>query len=273
MLKVSNITIIGTGTMGPAMARGMLTNAVTKPANITMVSPSQERLDELTGELGVQTNTSSMDAAAEAEIVILAVKPHLMKAVCQEIRPVLDAKDLVLSVAAGVRIDTIRKCIGIKKMPIVRVMPNTPAQVGMGMSGWTATPEVSVGQKRNVKQILQALGEEMYFEEEDALDLVTAISGSGPAYFYYFIESLTKAGTSLGLPEKVASSLAQQTAYGAIELLKKRSATPAALRKEVTSPGGTTEAALKSLNTEHFDDIVQHALESALKRAKELSKE
>lgn len=274
------ITIIGAGNMGPAIARGLVQNKVIEPMQITLCDPREERLEELSRELGdIEMSIDNTLGAEGVDIIVLAIKPHLMKAVCEEIADVLE-KQLIVSVAAGIHIDSIRKWIKKRQQPVVRVMPNTPAQIGVGMSGWTATKEVSQRQRQTVKQILQALGEEIYFDDEEEIDLVTALSGSGPAYFFYFIELLQRAGEKTGLPKRSAEQLAMQTAFGAIELLRTRVKTNVgaqdlvpALRKEVTSPGGTTEAAIKILEKEGLEEIFEKALRAAVKRAQQLSRE
>lgn len=265
------ITIIGAGNMGPAIARGLTINKLMDASHITLCDPDADRLRELIRELGVEAYTDNSEGSENADIIILAVKPNLIKAVCEELKSSLK-KQVILSVAAGITISSIQKWLGKKKHPIVRVMPNTPSQIGVGMSGWTTTSEVTERQKQTVMQILQALGDEVYFETEEAIDLVTALSGSGPAYFFYFVEVLARAGEKLGLSKKQAEHLARQTAYGAIELLKRSEKTPQNLREEVTSKGGTTEAALNVMKKEGLEDIIEKALQTAVKKAKQISK-
>jgi pyrroline-5-carboxylate reductase len=174
----------------------------------------------------------------------------------------------VLSIAAGVKISTISQGLGHRK--VVRSMPNTPAQIGLGISGWTATPEVSGEQKALARTILGAMGKEIYFDDEEYLDMVTAVSGSGPAYFYLFAESLIDAAVGLGLNRKDAEALVSQTMLGAAHLMQKSDKTPAELRRNVTSRGGTTERAIQVFEGSDLAGIVGKAVKAACQRAKEL---
>lgn len=205
-----------------------------------------------------------------ADVILLAVKPQDIKGVLLDLRKILTPKTLVVSIAAGVSLDRLTESLGHDR--IVRVMPNTPALVGMGASGWVATATVSNPQKKLVKKILESFGTTIEVKNDDEIDMVTALSGSGPAYVFYFMESLVEGAVKLGLSEDEALKLAIQTVRGGVELARgvQNLEEIKQLRKNVTSKGGTTEKALLLMEEAHLKKIVSKAMLAAYKRAKEL---
>jgi pyrroline-5-carboxylate reductase len=212
--------------------------------------------------------SSNQQAIERSDIVILAIKPQNLAEVMAELNGQLEPTQLVLSIIAGARINNL--CHGLNHSCLVRVMPNTPAQIGEGMSVWTAAAEVSEQQKESVSSILSATGKEIYVDNEKYLDMVTAVSGSGPAYVFLLAESLVDAATHIGLPRDTASELVLQTLLGSGHLIQKSGKEPAELRRMVTSPGGTTAEALLRLEEGNFSDLILQAVIAAYEKAKRL---
>ncbi|OGO19685.1 MAG: pyrroline-5-carboxylate reductase [Chloroflexi bacterium RBG_16_50_11] len=262
------IAFIGGGNMGEAIIRALLEKQLCQPADISVSDISDDRRQYLQKQYGVTVTASNREAVSGSEVVVLAVKPQNINEVTNNLKGILKADQLVLSIAAGVRLSAISERTGHRK--IVRAMPNTPAQIGLGISGWMATKEVTAKQKSLVKKILGAMGKEIYFEDEGSLDMVTAISGSGPAYFYLFAEALIDGAVELGLNRADAEALVKQTMLGAAHLVDKSGETPAELRRNVTSKGGTTERAIAVFEENDFAGIVGKAVKAAYQRAKEL---
>jgi pyrroline-5-carboxylate reductase len=265
-----HIAFIGGGNMGEAIIASLLRKKVTSPAEITVSDVSPGRLDYLYEKYGVTTTANNSLAVAQADVIVLSVKPQILPGVLVEMKGKLKSSQLVLSIAAGVSIAKIRSGLDHKK--IIRSMPNTPAQIGEGMTVWNATREVTKLQKGQARSILKLMGEEIEADDEKYLDMATAVSGSGPAYVFYFIEALAAAGVKVGLSPEVAGKLVMQTISGATHLLQKSGKTPADLRKAVTSPGGTTAAAIARFEEGDFAGLVAKAVEAAHNRAKELGK-
>ena len=262
------IAFIGGGNMGEAMLAAALRKGLAASPDICISDISPERRQYLRVEYNVTVTESNRDAVSGSDIVVLAVKPQNIDDIYNEIKDSLKSEQLVLSIVAGIQIATISKQLG--HQCVVRVMPNTPAQVGLGMSGWTATSKVTEDQREWTREILGAMGREIYFDDEKYLDMVTAVSASGPAYFFLFAECLTEAAVDIGLPRGEADELATQTMLGAANLLEKSGETPAELRRRVTSKGGTTERALHAFEEGKLADLVRKAVRAAYQRAKEL---
>ena len=246
----------------------LLSCGLSKPADIYVSDASSERRDYLKKQYKVAVTENNGDAASGKDIVVLAVKPQNMTEVMDSLKKYLKPEQLVISIAAGTKIGTLSE--GMEHRRIVRVMPNTPAQVGFGMSGWTATPEVTAEQREWVKAILGAMGEEVFFDDEKYLDMVTAVSASGPAYFFLMAESMIEAGKAIGLSQEEAEKLVSQTMLGAAQLVKQSGKPPSTLRENVTSRGGTTERALAVFNEGGFSVLVKQAIEAAYARAREM---
>jgi pyrroline-5-carboxylate reductase len=262
------IAFIGGGNMGEAILGALLGKKLCKPADISVSDISESRRQYLKKQYGITVTASNKEAVAGKDVIVLAVKPQNINEVLADLKGYLKSNQLVLSIAAGVTISAISGGLGHRK--VVRSMPNTPAQIGLGISGWTATAGVSGEQRERAKTILGAMGKEIYFDDEKYLDMVTAVSGSGPAYFYLFAESLIDAAVGLGLNRKDAETLVSQTMLGAAHLMQKSDKTPAELRRNVTSKGGTTERAIQELVESDLAGIVAKAVKAACQRAKEL---
>ena len=263
-----SITFVGGGTMAEALIRGLLSKGLATGNQITASDPLQERRAHLSEELGIRTCCSNVEAVAGAEIVVLAIKPQVLGEVLEELADQIDSRALLLTIVAGARIDTIRGALGTGA--IVRIMPNTPGQIGEGISVWTATREVSPPQMERAREIVGALGEQVHVEDEEYLDMATALSGSGPAYVFYFAEALIDAGVHLGFSRAVARKLVLQTLRGSAAFAQKTGLHPAVLRNMVTSPGGTTAAGLYQLDKGGLRATVSRAVWAAYKRARYL---
>lgn len=254
--------------MGEAILAALLANKLCKPSDVAVSDIIEPRRQLLKQKYGVTVTADTKTAIKGREVVVLAVKPQNVGDVFTGLKGNLQPEQVILSIAAGVRIATIIKGTGHDK--VVRSMPNTPAQIGLGISGWAATPQVTDKQKKLARSILKALGKEIYFNEEEYLDKVTAISGSGPAYIYLFAESLIDGAIELGLTKQDAEVLVLQTILGAAHLMDKSDKTPADLRRNVTSKGGTTERAIAVFEQNDLAGIVAKAVKAALQRAQEL---
>jgi len=254
--------------MGEAILAAVLQKGLAASSDIGISDISLERREYLKEEYKVAVTESSRDVVNGRDIVVLAVKPQNINDIYDELNGSLTPDQLVLSIVAGVKIASI--CRKLEHHRVIRVMPNTPAQVGLGMSGWTATGEVTEEQREWTRVILGAMGREIYFDDEKYLDMVTAVSASGPAYFFLFAECLADAAVDIGLPRREAEELVAQTMLGAADLLDKSGETPADLRRKVTSKGGTTEQALQVFEEGKLTDLVRKAVTSAYRRAKEL---
>ena len=264
------ITFIGPGAMAEAIIAGLLRKDLARPENITAAGPREERLNELKKKYGLQMTTDNASAASEADVVVLSVKPQRLSEVMKGLRGVRpDA--LVLSVIAGASIKKIGS--GLKHKAVVRSMPNTPGQIGEGITVWTSSQEVTQEQQEIARQILGALGQEVFVEEENYLDMATAISGNGPAYVFLFTEALIDAGVHLGFPRRIAEQLVLQTIKGSASFYEQAGRHPATLRNQVTSPGGTSAEALYYLEKAGFRTAISRAIWAAYQRSLELGKE
>lgn len=263
------IGFIGAGNMATSLVGGMIAKGI-RPARIWMSDVSQNRLDELARQHRVHISMDNKDVAQRADVLVLAVKPQVMQAVCEALRAALgDRQPLIISIAAGITVASLKSWLG--DLPVVRCMPNTPALVQAGATGLWADPAVSEEQKTLAGQIMASVGLSFWFAQESDLDAVTAVSGSGPAYFFLMMESMIDAARQLGLDEQVARQLVLQTAWGAAQLAITSEAGPDVLRQQVTSPGGTTAAALNVFEEGGFRELVNSALSAARRRSEELS--
>ena len=262
------ILIIGSGNMGSAIAHGLLKHFETS-INLVVSDTNHEKFEQYRDMEVTVTTTLSKENLLHCETIILATKPQTFPALLPELKNLIQGTKLILSIAAGITIDTLR--IHLDQEKIVRIMPNTPALIGAGISSWHATPSVSSEEKERVKNILKAIGEEIEMPNEDAIDIATAISGSGPAYTFYFIEKLIESAVSLGMEENIAKQLALSTVAGSCKLAKIGEDDLKTLREKVTSKGGTTESAISVFEKKAFGEIVKEAVKAAYKRAKELA--
>lgn len=250
---VGKIAIIGAGNMGKAVGLGLLKNKLIREKDLILTN----------------SNSDNKKAIKTASIVILAVKPQKMKEVISQIKDSLVDNSLVISIAAGVEISSIKRIIG-NHQPVVRVMPNLCATVGKSISGWVKSSEVSKQQAGLVRKILQSIGEEILLEKEFLLDAVTAISGSGPAYVFYLVEILEQAAIKIGLDKETARRLAEKTVIGSAYLLENTDKSASILRSEVTSKGGTTAAAFKVFAKLGLNKVFLRGVKAAFNRAKQL---
>ena len=238
-------------------------------ASIIVGEPFEARRESLKSDLGVEVTASNREAIAGADIVVLSVKPQQLEAVAEELDGALNADQTVLSIMAGVKIHSIG--LKLNHTKLIRVMPNTPAQIRKGISAWTASDDVEQATLDFVASMLSAIGDELKFSDEKNIDIATALSGSGPGYVFVFIEALTDAGVELGLPVHIARHLASQTVLGSAALQRESGKHPAELRNMVTSPGGTTAAGLAALEMGGFRANVADAVRAAFERGEELA--
>ncbi|MFC1961498.1 pyrroline-5-carboxylate reductase [Chloroflexota bacterium] len=262
------ISFIGGGNMGEAILAAVLKQGLSTPEEVCVSDVNDARRRHLEQQYRVNAINNNRLAAESGDVIVLAVKPQILPEVMAGIGGLFQSSQLVLSIIAGVALPTLAR--GLKHSYLVRVMPNTPAQIGEGISVWTATPEVTTHQKQRACAIIRVMGEEIYVAEEKYLDMATAVSGSGPAYFFYFVEALTAAALDIGLPPDNAVKLVMQTMLGSGHLLQKSEKSPAELRWMVTSPGGTTAAALDVLEKGRFAALISDAVAAAYRRAREL---
>ena len=262
------IAFIGAGNMASSLIHGLLHSGFS-PELIIAADPSPEQLQKLE-QTGIQLHSDNSVAAKTADIVVLAVKPQNVSPVLSSLS--LSESQLLLSIAAGVSLDTLDPQSN-PNQPIIRSMPNTPALLGVGMTAMFANKNTSTKQRSHAEEILKAGGKVIWLTDENALDAVTGVSGSGPAYFFYFIEAIISAGEQLGLDRETATTLAMETAYGAAIMVKEQPLSAKELRAKVTSPGGTTEKALAIMEEAGCRSIILQAVEGAAKRSAELSKE
>jgi pyrroline-5-carboxylate reductase len=265
------IALIGGGNMGEVIVSAVLSKGISTPHEIQASDISETRRQYLKQKYGIRVSPTNSDAINGADVVIMAIKPQNLAEVLTGLTGKLKPAQLVLSIIAGARIATIRD--GLRYSCIVRSMPNTPAQIGEGMTVWTATKEVSDLQKQTARSILGIMGKEIYVEDEKAIDMATAVSGSGPAYFFLFVEALTDAAVATGLPRDKAKEMVLQTMIGAGHLIEKSGKEPAELRKMVTSPGGTTAEAIRVFEEGGFNRLVAKAVEAAYRKARSLGGE
>jgi pyrroline-5-carboxylate reductase len=266
--EMGKIGIIGAGNMGGAIARGILERGLFGPENVVLCDVVSEKAEELARELHVQALETAVEVAQEAAIVVIAVKPQTMGECLEEIKEAVDQSKLIISIAAGITTVFIESRLG-DSVRVVRVMPNTPALVGAGATAICAGSNAGKSDLDEAEKIFAALGK-VYRLDEAMIDAVTAVSGSGPAYLFLFAECLQKAAIEAGLPESEVPGLVAQTLFGASKLLMESSDTASTLREKVTSPGGTTEAALAIFADRGFEQSIMAAVEGALIRAKEL---
>ncbi len=263
-----NICFIGGGNRAQALIGGLLSRGL--PATRVTVSDPVEHVRELLQAKDIHVTDNNIDAIQDADIVVLAVKPQVLADVLKPLNGLFTDK-LIVSIVAGAEIETISAFTGTEM--VVRVMPNTPALVQTGAHGLFAYPVVDDTKRELASQVLAATGLTLWVESEDQIDAVTAVSGSGPAYFFYMMESMIRAGKNMGLDEKTATALTLQTALGAAQMAITSSNTPAELRKNVTSPNGTTQAALEVFDRAQISQNIQTALAAAQKRSQELAQD
>lgn len=256
--------------MGEALIIGLLSNQVIESDHILAAGPDQERLDELQERYQIQANKDNAAAVQNADVVILCVKPQKLSQVFQDLHDEIPKDALVISIIAGATITSL--ITGLNHPLVVRSMPNTPAQVGEGMTVWTKSEQTTAHQHELAEKILGALGNAIFVEDERYIDMATAVSGTGPAYVFLFLESMIDAGVHLGLPRRIAEQMVIQTIKGSVEYYTQNSSHPARLRNQVTSPGGTSATALYYLEKMGFRTAISRAIWAAFTRSQELGK-
>jgi pyrroline-5-carboxylate reductase len=264
------IAFIGPGVMAEAMIAGLLRQKLAKPGNMTAAGPRPERGQELHEKYDIRATTDNAAAAHEADVVVLSVKPQRLSEVMRGIKSIRP-EVLILSIVAGASIKKIG--IGLKHKAIVRSMPNTPGQIGEGITVWAASAETSNEQRDVARAMLGALGAEVFVEDEGYLDMATALSGTGPAYVFLFTEALIDAGVHMGFPRRISEQLVLQTIKGSTSFYEQAERHPATLRNQVTSPGGTSAEALYYLEKAGFRTAISRAVWAAYQRSLELGKE
>jgi pyrroline-5-carboxylate reductase len=270
VLEGERFAFIGPGVMAEAMVNGLLLRAGVGPRNLTAGGPRPERLEELAKHYGISTTTDIRAAAADATVIVLSVKPQSLPAVLEELKGGIPSGALVLSIVAGARLASLTE--KLQHPAVVRAMPNTPAQIGQGITVWTVTAAVSPTQRETAGQVIECLGKQIFSEDEDELDMATALSGTGPAYVFLFMEALVDAGVHLGFPRRIAEQLVVQTVKGSVAFYETSPSHLARLRNEVTSPAGTTAAALYYLEKAGFRPAISRAIWAAYERSVQLGR-
>jgi len=268
MQNSTTIGFIGAGNMAYALVSGLV-NSGFSTQNIKLSDTDEALLSLRADEFNLEVFTDNTKLATQCDVIVFAIKPQVLSVVCKELQEHISHNPLIISIAAGVRAVDINRWLG-GNASIVRAMPNTPALLGQGATGMMANDVVNVDQKALAEQILSAVSSCLWVEDEKMLDVVTALSGSGPAYFFLLIESMAKAGAALGLDESTAQQLSIQTALGASMMADSSDDSAHELRARVTSPNGTTQAAIESFQEQNFDMIVAHAMRAAFDRSREM---
>jgi pyrroline-5-carboxylate reductase len=266
---MSKIVFIGGGNMASCLIGGMIANGFSSQ-DITVSEPNQDSRERIASTHGVLTTADNIAAVSTADIVVLAVKPQIMGSVAKPLAAALEHKPIIVSIAAGIPVNALQNWMG-QTLKIVRAMPNTPAMVQSGATGLFANQSLDDDQHAIIENIFSAVGYACWVTQESDIDVVTAVSGSGPAYFFLIYEAMLKVAQELGLDSQTASQLTLHTALGAARLALASDSAPDELRKQVTSPGGTTQAAIESFQAQDLENIFRTAMTSALERAKEMS--
>ncbi len=272
MFENHQIAFIGPGVMAEAMIYGLIDHKVVGREQISAAGPELDRLEEVYNRYKITVSPDNLSTAQPADVVVLSVKPQVLDTVMVGLKGAIKPGALVLSIVAGASIEKIST--GLCHSIVVRCMPNTPAQIGEGITVWTASKDVTDIQREMARQILGALGQEIYMDEENYLDMATALSGTGPAYVFLFMEAMVDAGVHLGFSRKIAEQLVAQTVRGSVDYYMGRNPNVhlARLRNEVTSPGGTSAAALYYLEKAGFRTAISRAIWAAYERSQELGK-
>jgi pyrroline-5-carboxylate reductase len=271
MVIKSNIKLnfIGGGKMAEAIINGVLTKKLVSTKNILISEPLKIRRDYLKEKFGIKTTSENLKTIKSADFLILCIKPQDLSIVSKELKNKIDSKIILLSILAGMKIESLTSQLGHKK--IIRAMPNIPAQIGKGMIAWTHSNDINDNELKLTKTILKTLGKEIHFNNQKQIDIATSISGSGPAYIFYIVEALINAGVYLGLTKEISKKLVLQTIEGSTSLIKKDNTPLPILTDMVTSPGGTTAEALMLFEHEGLKSIIAKAVIAAYEKSKELS--
>lgn len=270
MNNQTKFAIIGAGAMGEAIIAGLLRQNLTSPENIHASEPRLERCEELRIKYGIKASPQNVQVLANADVVLLSVKPQILDKILKELKGFIPSEAVVISIIAGATIDKISK--GLAHQAVVRTMPNTPGQIGKGITVWFASDVVTEKHLEKARLILQALGEHIQVNEEYYLDMATAVSGTGPMYVYLFMEALMDSAVHLGFSRHIAEKLVIETIRGSVDYYESQSVHVADLRNKVTSPGGTSAAALYYLEKAGFRTAISRAIWAAYTRSQELGK-
>jgi len=270
MLKDQSFAFIGSGTMAEAMIKGLVAQASVPIQQIVASGPRPERGTELQAKYGVRTTTSNLEAIEGAQIVVLSVKPQMLHDVMEQLAGRIVPNALVLSIVAGARIEAIMTVLLHKS--IARAMPNTPAQIGLGMTVWTCPEAVGQLHRQQAKEVFGSFGEEVFVSDERYLDMATALSGTGPAYVFVFMEAMIDAGVHMGFSRRVSEQLVYQTVRGSVEYARQAGRHLATLRNQVTSPGGTSAEALYQIEKGGLRTVMSRAIWAAYQKSRRLGR-
>lgn len=262
------VGIVGAGVMAEAMIAGLVADRAVRPSALVASHPRRERRAALAGAHGIRVVARNRDAVTEADIVVVAVKPQMLRAVMRELAPALADRQVVLSIVAGATLRTLTT--GLRHAAVVRAMPNTPAQIRKGMAVWAAAPACSAAQRDLARAVLRALGDERQVDDENFVAMATALSGTGPTYLFAVMEALVDAGVHLGFPRELAHDLVVETLVGSSQYAAASNLHPAQLRNAVTSPGGTSAAAIYELEKGRLRTVFSDAVWAAYRRTTEL---
>ena len=271
VLADARLAFVGAGVMAESMIAGLLARGMIAPERIVASHPREDRRAKLRSRFGIGAVEGNREAAARADLVLLTVKPQVLGAVMRQLHGRLEPRQVAISIIAGASIGALSR--GLGHDAIVRVMPNTPAQVGQGMSVWTSTADVDDGQRGRVRAALGALGEELWVEEEKYVDMATALSGTGPTYVFLMMEALIDAGVHMGFPRRIAEQIVLQTVAGSVAFARDSGKHMAELRNMVTSPGGTSAEAIYQMEKGGLRTVYSRAVYAAYQRTQTLGAE
>ncbi|MCC6791730.1 MAG: pyrroline-5-carboxylate reductase [Thermomicrobiales bacterium] len=271
VLNGTRLSFVGAGVMAEAMIAGLLDRHLVTPAQIVASHPREDRRASLERKFGIATLDSNRDAIQGCELVFLTVKPQALAGVMKQVYGRLEPRQVAISIVAGAGVDALSR--GLGHGAIVRVMPNTPAQIGQGMLVWTATADVDDQQREKIRIVLGALGEELFVEEEKYVDMATALSGTGPTYVFLMMEALIDAGVHMGFPRRIAEQIVLQTVSGSAEFARASKKHMAELRNMVTSPGGTSAEAIYQMEKGGLRTVYSRAVYAAYQRTRSLQDE
>lgn len=270
-LNGTKLAFVGAGVMAEAMIAGLLDKQLVEPGQIVASHPREDRRTSLVKRFAVNVAEANRESVVDAELVFLTVKPQALGGVMKQLYGRLEPKQVVISIVAGAGIEVLSR--GLGHGGIVRVMPNTPAQIGQGMMVWTATPDVDELQREKIRAVLGALGEELFVDEEKYVDMATALSGTGPTYVFLMMEALIDAGVHMGFPRRIAEQIVLQTVSGSVDFARASKKHMAELRNMVTSPGGTSAEAIYQMEKGGLRTVYSRAVYAAYQRTKTLQEE
>jgi pyrroline-5-carboxylate reductase len=270
MLDDQTFAFIGSGVMAEAMMKGLMAQAHVQPDRIIASGPRVERGTELAARYSIRTTTNNLEAIDQASVVVLSVKPQMLHRVLEQLSGKVAADALILSIVAGAKIETISNMI--QHRSIARAMPNTPAQIGLGMTVWAGSDTLTPAQHDQAQAVFGSFGEEVFVDDERYLDMATALSGTGPAYVFIFMEAMVDAGVHMGFSRRVAEQLVYQTVRGSVEYARQANRHLATLRNQVTSPGGTSAEALYQIEKGSLRTVMSRAIWAAYQKSRRLGK-